>query len=91
MKMWAGRFSKDVDSKLISVVNKSIYAISDAKIQGSLIDCMDTPAESLTINKIIKLYPIQSMTCVAIVIFLVFLVILLIVMHRSREIKIQGK
>ena len=83
-------FSKDVDSKLISVVNKSIYAISDAKIQGSLIDCMDTPAESLTINKIIKLYPIQSMTCVAIVIFLVFLVILLIVMHRSREIKIQA-
>ena len=66
-------FSKDVDTRLVSICNKSIYSIPDEKLQMNLFDYMDPDAQNVTLKRFIEAHPIQFVAIVlAALVFVLF-------------------
>ena len=53
-------FSKEVDTRLISVCNKCIYSIPDINMQMMMLDYMDPEAEEVTLRRFIEANPFQA-------------------------------
>ncbi len=69
-------FSKDTDTRLIAICNKCIYALSDGNMEMMLLSAMDYGVEKITLNKIIRTYPVQSILFISgIFIFVIFIIV----------------
>lgn len=58
-------FDKDVDTRLVSIINKCIYTIPENEIQVMLMSHMDTPAAQITLKRFIEDNVLLSLLVVA--------------------------
>ncbi len=69
-------FAKDTDTRLVAICNKCIYALSDGNMEMMLLSAMDYGAEKITLKKIIRTYPVQSILLISgIFIFVIFIIV----------------
>lgn len=81
-------FSKEVDSRLISICNKCIYSIPKEHIQMTLLQYMDPAAKEITLKQFVATYPLQ---CYLFFIALTLAVIGVISFIRNEKIKSKKK
>lgn len=63
-------FSKDVDTRLISICNKCIYSVPEESIQMTLMQSMDSQSKEITLQRFISANPLGvSIFCMLLLIF----------------------
>ena len=64
-------FSRDVDTRLVSICNKCIYSIPEESIQMTLMQHMDTQPKKVTLKRFIESNPLGvSIFCMLLLIFI---------------------
>lgn len=83
-------FGEEVDTRLISICNKCIYAIANENVQMMLLEHTDPPAQKLTLRRIVEMNPI-AFTVVVLGVFLFLVTIVSIFyMQRMKHARIQA-
>lgn len=78
-------FSKEVDTRLISVCNKCIYSIPDINMQMMMLDYMDPEAEEVTLRRFIEANPFQAMLVLTAVLVLIMTAILIVLKEKEKS------
>lgn len=77
-------FYKDVDTRLISMVNKVIYSIPDENKQMMLNDCLQMKQEKITVRRFIEANTFACLLALCIIFAIVVLVVVLVTRDRAR-------
>lgn len=77
-------FSKDVDTRLISICNKVIYSIPDENKQIMLNNSMKTEQQQITIRRFIEANTIPCLLALILVFMIIVVVITIIMRDRAR-------
>ncbi|MBO5303662.1 MAG: GGDEF domain-containing protein [Lachnospiraceae bacterium] len=80
-------FAKNVDSRLISIVNKCIYSIPKENIQLQLLEYLDPEAEEVTLKRYIEANPFQALAALAIVLLFILAAVVFIMREKEKRIK----
>lgn len=78
-------FSKDVDTRLVSICNKCIYSFPEESIQMMLMQYMDPQAKNITLRRFIIANPIKSALFIGVLLLFVFGVIFLIKHEKDKN------
>ena len=78
-------FSRDIDTRLVSICNKCIYGISDGNIQVILREYMEQPDKIVTLKKFIEDNPFTSIMGVSGIFLLVVVAIILIMLEKDKS------
>lgn len=75
------------DLRAISIINKCLFALTDAQMEGLLVNSMDPPAQKITLFTLIKVYPVASIGVIAFLFLIIILVITYIYRVRNNNMK----
>lgn len=75
-------FGKNVDSRLISICNKGLYAVPDSRIQVMLMDDLDPPEKAITIRQFIRANPLLTMGIILAVLLVIGCAVFMILRQR---------
>ncbi len=83
-------FSRDVDTRLISICNKCIYGIAEENIQMVLREYMEPEEKPITLRRFVEENPMTSMAVLSGVFGLIVLTIVTILLEKSKSAKKQA-
>lgn len=78
-------FSKNVDTRLVSVCNKCIYSIPSGNVQIMLMEHMEPAVQEITLKRFVEANPLLCLTCVSAVFLLIVVVIVIIMREREKS------
>lgn len=73
--------AESTDNRLLSIINKCVLSISDEKLQMMLVDAMEIAEKDITMDRLLKAYPIQF----SLLIILIVSSILLMIQHSQKQ------
>lgn len=80
-------FPKDIDTRLVSVCNKCIYAIPEGNIQVILREYMELPPKEVTLKRFIEANPFGCMIALCLVFLLIVVAIVAVMREKDKSAK----
>ncbi len=80
-------FSKDVDTRLVSICNKCIYGIPEGNVQVILREYMEQPRQTVTLKRFVEDNPFTALIVVSVIFLLVVTAIVLVMLEKARSAK----
>ena len=78
-------FSRNADIRWIAICNKCIYSIPESRIELMLLNNIDPPAQKITLTRLIEIYPMQSIICLAVAFAMIILIVFWVYKEKAQN------